>query len=126
MNKLFDEYKAAFDQFDAEAICRCYQLPCAISDGDGESVFDSPEALLDKFQNNCATMEKIGYQSSTYHIESQQPMGDNACAVTIQWNVVTAQQTINFYSLYICHKMKNANTKDVNTEAWKIFTANVY
>lgn len=114
---LFRTYTAAFDGFNPESIAKQYTLPCAISDSDGNQVFNTLESLVEKFQANCDAMKNIGYHSASFEIQSEKRLGDNARAVDIKWTIHTRSQKIPFRTLYICH---------LQQDEWRIFSANVY
>lgn len=117
MEALFNNYKQAFDEFDAVRIASHYRLPCAVSDADGVLVFDNKDALIDKFRSNCKSMRAMGYVRSEFNILSELPMGSNTTAVNIGWRVQLERGDIEFRCLYICH---------YSEQHWQIFSANVF
>lgn len=117
IKELFDTYTDAFNQLDATAIARCYTLPCALKDGDGQQVFNETEDLLAKFEKNCRSMRGMQYQSATFEIVELSDLGQEGKSVTVKWCINTSNTNFEFNSLYICHKEENQ---------WRIFVANVY
>lgn len=117
LHQLLDNYTAAFDALDSEKIASQYTLPCAISDGDGNKVFDTYEQLKAKFERNCFAMKEMGYRRAKYQIINDEPLGQQSRAITVSWVVVTEHQQIEFCCHYVCHSIGNE---------WKFFVANVY
>lgn len=117
LHQLLDNYTAAFDALDAEKIASLYTLPCAISDGDGNKVFDTYGQLKEKFERNCLAIKEIGYRRAKYQIINDELLGQQARAITVAWVVFTEHQKIEFCCHYVCHNIESE---------WKFFVANVY
>jgi hypothetical protein len=117
MNEFFNEYARAFDSLQASAIANLYQLPCAISDGDGSHVFLSNSALTTKFSSNCNVLQTMGYKASRFTILTEQSLGQLAKAVTLGWQVQFENDKMEFRAHYVCHLQQGA---------WRIFSVQVY
>ena len=117
METLFQKYSAAFDALNASAITDLYTYPCATADGDGAKVFSTREQLCRKFTDNCESMSDMGYQHSQFTVLDIIDMDETTKTAILGWRVQLQNSTLEFKSLYVCHKQN---------EAWKIFSANVY
>ncbi len=117
MEALFNQYTAAFDALDPNAIADLYRLPCAISDADGVQVFTDKTDLVSKFSANCETMKSLGYQHAQYVLLREELLGQQQMLVNVGWRVFTESSQLEFRTLYICHLVE---------AGWRIFSANVY
>jgi hypothetical protein len=117
MNNFFSEYARAFDSLQANAIASLYQLPCAISDGDGTQVFSSNSSLIEKFSLNCNALQTMGYKAAKFTILTEQSLGLLAKAVTLGWQVKLANGKMEFRAHYVCQFQQ---------DNWRIFSVNVF
>jgi hypothetical protein len=117
MNDFFNAYANAFDSLDPKAIASLYQLPCAISDGDGTQVFSASNALIDKFSSNCYVLRTLGYKETKFTILAEQSLGQSAKAVTLGWQVKLESGEMAFRAHYVCH---------LQQDHWRIFSVTVF
>lgn len=117
MENLFNRYKSAFNALDADAIARCYTLPCATSDGDGRHAYSDKEALIEKFRINCQVLKSAGYKTASYSINESKSLGSHATALDLTWDIQFESSSLTFNALYICHNID---------DEWLIFSVNVY
>lgn len=81
---LFEEYRAAFDDYDAEAIADCFAYPAVIWQFGKGNVFADEEELLENVDKLLAALGQEGVVNSDFEIVSGHVEGD-AALVTLAW-----------------------------------------
>ena len=117
LKQLFKSYQCGFDQFDPKLISTHYMTPCSISDGDGIQIFDSYDALCDKFSKNCRDLKAMDYRHSELMISDIKYLGVQSASVDLGWAITMGSQMIEFRCLYLCRLMD---------QRWYIYSALVY
>ncbi|MHC5654400.1 nuclear transport factor 2 family protein [Stappia sp. ICDLI1TA098] len=97
---LFDDYRDAFDDFDAEGIADCFAYPAVIWQFGKGNVFQDDEELLENIEKLLAALGKEGVVNSTYEVVSGHLEGD-AGLVTLAWsqNDADGEPLLEF----VCH-----------------------
>ena len=81
---LFDDYREAFEDYDAEAVADCFAYPAVIWQFGKGNVFQDDEELLENIETLFAALEKEGVVTSAFDILSAHVEGDAAMA-TLTW-----------------------------------------
>ena len=87
---LFDDYRAAFDDFDADAVADCFAYPNVIWQFGKGNVFADDEELLENIEKLLAALDKEGVVASDYEVLAGYVGGDTAVA-TLSWTQSDAQ-----------------------------------
>lgn len=83
--RLFDDYLAGFNDFDAERIADCFALPAIIWQHDKGHVFHDEDELLENIDALLAALEKEDVSYSDFHVSSSHISG-SAALVTLDWS----------------------------------------
>ncbi|MAB00504.1 MAG: hypothetical protein CMN86_19725 [Stappia sp.] len=98
--QLFDDYRTAFDDFDAEAIADCFSYPAVIWQFGKGNVFVDEEELLENIDKLLSALDQEGVVNSDYEVVSGDVEGD-AGLVTLAWTQSTADGEPVFE--FTCH-----------------------
>ncbi|WP_029060061.1 DUF4440 domain-containing protein [Stappia stellulata] len=81
---LFEDYRAGFDDFDADALADCFAYPNVIWQFGKGNVFADDEELLENIEKLLAALDKEGVVASDYEVLASYVGGDTAVA-TLSW-----------------------------------------
>jgi ketosteroid isomerase-like protein len=81
---LFDDYREAFEDFDADAVADCFAYPAVIWQFGKGNVFQDDEELLENIEKLLAALDKEGVVNSAFDILSAHVEGDSGMA-TLAW-----------------------------------------
>ncbi|EFO34279.1 hypothetical protein TRICHSKD4_0057 [Roseibium sp. TrichSKD4] len=82
--QLFDDYKAGFDDYEADRICDCFALPVTIWQFEEGHVFSEEEDLMDNIETLLSALEKEGVVQSEFQVSSSHING-NSAMITLDW-----------------------------------------
>lgn len=86
---LFEAYRAAYDDYDAESLADCFAYPCTIWQLGKGNVFADEEELLENIEALLAVLEREEIVETRYEITHQAVSGDTAYA-TVDWSQLRA------------------------------------
>ena len=89
VSDMFEDYRAAFDDFDADMIADCFAYPSTIWQFGKGNVFADEEELLENIETLLDVLDKEGAVRSEYAIAAALVSGDTAL-VTLNWSQVDA------------------------------------
>ena len=100
VTELFDDYAAAYDDYDAEGIADCFAYPCTIWQLGKGNVFADEEELLENIEALLAVLEREEVVATRYEVLHQAVSGNTAHA-TLQWT--QAREDGETALMFVCH-----------------------
>lgn len=106
---LFEDYRSAYDDYDAESLADCFAYPCTIWQLGKGNVFADEEELLENIEALFAVLEREEIVSTQYEIVNQSVSGDTAYA-SVTWRQSRADGDVAL--AFTCHYLLIRDEED--------------
>lgn len=91
----FDEFVAAFAQFDGPLVARRYAVPCISVDAQGSArTFHTEQEIGDYFQSVLTTYHGQGCRSCRYSDLQVVPLGALSVLASVSWELLRADGSV--------------------------------
>ncbi len=87
VREFFEQYRAAFNRLDGEAVARLYAVPSGIVDDRGYTHWPSLEPVRDNMVALCELYRSNGFLSARFEPASFLAQGDNFAVADLAWHV---------------------------------------
>ncbi len=102
LKALFESYRDGWNAFDSKAIAAHYRIPATILDMDGLQTYTSTNLLARKFEANCQTYRKLGYEGAYFRVGAYIANGAEAATVDLGWRIILGDEQLDFRTTYLC------------------------
>ncbi len=109
LTDLFDDYAAAYDDYDAESLADCFAYPCTIWQLGKGNVFSDQEDLLENIEALLQVLEREEIVSTRYEVLGESVSGDTAYA-TVKWDQARSDGEVALS--FVCHYLLIRDEED--------------
>ena len=87
IREFFDQYNAAFNRLDGEAVSRLYAVPSGITSDKGYTHWDSLEPVRSNMVALCERYRANGFSSAKFEESSFLPQGEKYAVADLSWTI---------------------------------------
>ena len=100
--KLFDNYFAAFESFDVQAVMRCYTLPCLLATPDKLLLVNDTQEFEREFNEIFTGLKAADFAKVGWRQPSMQAFNNECATVLVPWHFYNkaGEEFANFTGIY--------------------------
>ena len=119
IREFFEQYSAAFNRLDGEAVARLYALPSGIASDKGYTHWPSFEPVRNNMLALCELYRANGFSSAKFEEASFLAQGENYAVVDLSWQIdrINGQAPWQFNTTYNLIR---------TTEGWRVMLCTAY
>ena len=119
VREFFEQYRAAFNRLDGEAVARLYAVPSGIASDQGYTHWPAFESIRDNMTALCDLYRSNGFESASFEPASFLAQGDNYAVADLAWRIerTNGQPPWEFHTTYNLAR---------TIEGWRILLCTAY